>query len=193
MTKSMDEQLLLSQAKRGDRTAFVKLYRNYYNIVYRFCLTFGKIDADTAKDILQESFIRAFRNIEKLREDQKFLSWLLTITKNRCLSHMSREDGLDKKHKAWSQEQELFLAPSEHDYLETERQIATVQETIQELPEGGMKDCAQAFYVEGLSTSDIAQRLDIPKSTVTTRLDRFRGRIRKQLIARLLDDETKEI
>lgn len=188
----MDEKLLLSRAKRGDSAAFIQLYRHYYNIVYRFCMTFGGIDADTAKDILQESFIRAFRNIEKLREDQKFLSWLLTIARNRCFSHMSREEGLEKKHKAWSKEQDLLLTPNEQDYLETERQIAVVKQMIDEFPEGGMKDCAQAFYVDGLSTSDIANQLDIPKSTVTTRLDRFRGRIRKQLIARLLSHEAED-
>ncbi len=192
MVKSVDEKLLLSRAKQGDSQSFVKLYQKYYNIVYRFCMTFGNIDADTAKDILQESFIRAFRNLEKLRENQKFLSWLLTITRNRCLSYMSREDGFDKKHRAWSKERDLFTPPSELEYVETERQILAVREVIDELPDGGMKDCAQAFYVEGLSTSDIAERLEIPKSTVTTRLDRFRGRIRKRLIARLVDEEVEE-
>lgn len=81
----------------------------------------------------------------------------------------------------------MFSAPNDLEYIETERQIATVQNVIDNLPEGGMKDCAKAFYVEGISTSDIAKRLDIPKSTVTTRLDRFRGRVRKLLLARLMD------
>ncbi len=192
MAKGADEKLSVSQAKSGERKPFVDLYRQYYNVVYRFCLTFGGIDADTAKDILQESFIRAFRNIDKLRENQKFLSWLLTITRNRCLSYMSREDGFEKKHRAWSKERDLFTPPSELEYLETERQIAAVHEVIAELPDGGMKDCARSFYMDGQSTSEIAEFLGIPKSTVTTRLDRFRGRIRKRLIARLVSDGVDE-
>lgn len=189
MAKGEDEKLLVNQAKSSEKQSFVMLYRQHYNVVYRFCLTFGGIDADTAKDILQESFIRAFRNIDKLRENQKFLSWLLTITRNRCLSYLSREDSFERKHRAWSKERDLFTPPSELDYLETERQIAAVHQVIDELPEGGMKDCAKAFYIKGLSTSKIAESLAIPKSTVTTRLDRFRGRIRKRLLSRLVSDE----
>lgn len=182
----MEEQELLEQAKAGNEAAFMRLYKRYYPVVYRFCLTFGGIDSDTAKDVLQESFIRAFRHIGKLREGQKFLAWLLTITRNRCLSYLSKEDGFDRKHAAWSREAELYKVDS-LEYLETERQIQIVQEVIGEMPEGGMKDCAKAFYTEGLSTSEIAQRHGIPKSTVTTRLDRFRTRIRKRILLRLME------
>lgn len=185
----MDEKTLLLWAKSGDQQAFVELYRRYYAVVYRYCLTFGNIDSDTAKDVLQESFIRAFKHIEKLREDQKFVSWLLTITRNRCLSYLHKEDGFDKKHQAWSKEVNLSHGdvPKEQETFETERQIQIVQQVISDLPEGGMKQCAHAFYIEGLSTSDIAERLGIPKSTVTTRLDRFRGKVRKRLIVKVME------
>lgn len=182
-----DEKTLLAKAKSGDEQAFMALYRKYYSTVYRFCQTFGGIDRDIAKDILQESFVRAFRHLDKLREGQKFLSWLLTITRNRCLSHLSKEENFGKKHSAWSLETELFSVPDNLEQIETERQIALVHQIIDDLPNGGMKDCVRFFYIEGLSTSDIAQRLDIPKSTVTTRLDRFRNRIRKRLLARLME------
>lgn len=184
--RSVEEKDLLELAKAGDQEAFVKLYRRYYPVVYRFCMTFGGIDADTAKDVLQESFIRAFRHIDKLREGQKFLAWLLTITRNRCLSYLSKEDGFDRKHLAWSREADLLLAGTTAETFETERQIKIVQEVIEEMPDSGMKDCAKAFYTQGLSTSEIAETLGIPKSTVTTRLDRFRTRIRKRLLARLM-------
>ena len=184
----MEEKELLELAKRGDERAFAKIYARYSPGVYRFCLTFGGIDYDTAKDILQDSFIRAFRHIGKLREGQKLMAWLLTIARNRCLSHLGRELGLDRKHAAWGRESLLHKAPNEFEYLETERQITIVREVIEELPDGGMKESAKAFYVENLSTTEIATRYEIPKSTVTTRLDRFRVRIRKRLLIRLMND-----
>lgn len=183
----MKEQELLELAKVGDQKAFIKLYNRYYPVIYRFCLTFGGIDYDTAKDVVQESFIRAFRHLSKLREGQKFLAWLLTITRNRCLSHLSKEDSFNRKHLAWSREVELFSPPRDLEFLTVEHQITVVQEVIDNLPDGGMKDCAKSFYVDGLSTSIIAEQLDIPKSTVTTRLDRFRTRVRKRLLVRLMD------
>jgi RNA polymerase sigma-70 factor (ECF subfamily) len=184
---SADESTLLALAKAGDEKAFMALYRKYYAVVYRFCQTFGGIDSDTAKDILQETFVRAFRHLRNLREGQKFLSWLLTITRNRCLSHLTKEDSLCKKHQAWSAENALFSPPDEAEILETERQIQIVHDVIAGLEEGGMKACVEGFYIEGLSTSEIAERLEIPKSTVTTRLDRFRNRVRKRLLAKLME------
>ncbi len=184
----MEEQELLERAKTGDQKAFIELYNRYQPIVFRFCLTFGGIDHDTAKDVLQESFIRAFRHIDKLREGQKFLAWLLTITRNRCLSYLSKEDSFHRKHFAWSREKEMFTPPGDMDFIAVEKQIAIVREVIESLPEGGMKDCAKGFYIDGLSTSAIAEKLGIPKSTVTTRLDRFRTRIRKRLLARLMNE-----
>jgi len=186
--EGVDEKDMIIRAKSGDQKAYIYLYQRYYAVTYRFCMTFGGMDSDTAKDILQESFIRAFRHLHNLREGQKFLAWLLTITRNRCLSHLSREDGFSKKHNAWSREAELFRPPNDLEFLETERRIKAVQEIINDLPAGGMKDCAKAFYVDGLSTSEIAKRYDTPKSTVTTRLDRFRTRIRKRLLARVMEE-----
>ena len=182
----VDEIRLLLQAKDGDAEAFSELYRRYYNDVYALCLSFGSIDADSAKDVLQEAFIRAFRSIGNLREGQKFKPWLLTIARNRALTYLGREEGLGRKHRALAHEVPAHSVPKETGG-ELERQIMEVRRVIEELPDGPMKDCAKSFYVEGLATPEIAQRLGIPKSTVTTRLDRFRARVRKDLLSRLLD------
>ena len=183
----MDEATLLDQARQGDESAFVELYRRYYPDVYRVCLYFSNLDADEAKDILQESFVRAFRNLNKLKEGEKFRSWLLTIARNRCLTYLGKEDNLGKKHRAYSREQ-LVWQQNPVETLQLEQQLAIVRSLIEEMPEGPLKECGKLFYIEGVSTPEIAQRLNITKSTVPPRLDRFRNRIRKRLLARLLDE-----
>lgn len=184
----MSDHEILERAKAGDQRAFSLLFERYQPAVYRYCLTFGGVNRDTAKDILQESFLRAFRNLHQLKEGQKFLSWLLTITRNRCLSYLSKEGNLSRKHQAWSEQYDVFLPVSATEMLETERQLTLVRESIEALPEGGTKDCVKGFYIQGLSTKELAEQLQIPQSTVTTRLDRFRIKIRKRLLARLLNE-----
>jgi DNA-directed RNA polymerase specialized sigma24 family protein len=62
-----------------------------------------------------------------------------------------------------------------------------VEEEISRLPDSPQKAAGRLFYQEGANTSDIAERLKVPVSTVTTWLSRFRGRIRKRLIIRILE------
>ena len=95
---------------------------------------------------------------------------------------------MSRKHQAWSEQYDVFLPVSATEMLETERQLTLVRESIEALPEGGTKDCVKGFYIQGLSTKELAEQLQIPQSTVTTRLDRFRIKIRKRLLARLLNE-----
>ncbi|MCY1045660.1 ECF-type sigma factor, partial [Corallococcus sp. bb12-1] len=68
-----------------------------------------------------------------------------------------------------------------------ERDIAVVRQLICELPEGEEKKTVQLFYLEGqLSAREIAEQLGVGKSTITMRLERFRGRIKRELLQRVL-------
>ena len=71
--------------------------------------------------------------------------------------------------------------------LRTELDISMVRQLIDSLPEGPEKQTVQLFYVEGeLSAREIALRLGVGKSAVTMRLERFRARIRRQLMVDVL-------
>lgn len=185
--ESVSDHEILEKARAGDQRAYKLLFERYQPAVFRYCLTFGGVNRDTAMDIMQESFFRAFRNLHQLKEGQKFLSWLLTITRNRCLSHLSKEGNLSRKHQAWSEQRDVFQPVSTEEMQETERQLALVRESIESLPDGGTKDCVRGFYIDGFSTKELSERLQIPQSTITTRLDRFRSKIRKRLLSRLLN------
>ena len=68
-----------------------------------------------------------------------------------------------------------------------ERDIAEVRQLIAELPEGEEKKTVQLFYLEGeLSAREIAEKLGVGKSAVTMRLERFRARIKRELLRRVL-------
>ncbi len=187
----MDDKALISKAKTGDQKALYQLYKKYANIVYRYCLTFSAIDEATAKDLVQETFIRAYNNLQSLRDEKKFKIWLLTIARNRTLSYLSQQNTNDKKINALSYEQEGSFSPSYAEQLETKRQLSIVRKVIEEFPDNSMKESAKLFYLDGLSTTEIAEKLNIPRSTVTTRLDRFRAKIRKKLLRLIIADNNQ--
>lgn len=64
---------------------------------------------------------------------------------------------------------------------------AVVRQLIDALPDGPEKDTVRLFYVEGvLSTREIGERLGVGKSTITMRLERFRARVKRELVVRVL-------
>ncbi len=67
---------------------------------------------------------------------------------------------------------------------EADLEVAAVRRIIEGLPDGSEKETVQLFYVEGnLSAREIAARLGVGKSAVTMRLERFRARVKRRLVA----------
>jgi RNA polymerase sigma-70 factor (ECF subfamily) len=177
---------LVVRAQRGDSQAAAGLLQRYRGRVIRFCLTFAPIREPDAHDITQEVFIRALGGIHALREASSFEGWLLSIARRRCLTFLKKlkRRRMDMERLALEQQTLRRDAGEEERIKKMERAI--VAEEIERLPESRMKQAGRLFYLEGQDTTKIAQRLDAPISTVTTWLSRFRGKIRRRLVLRIL-------
>lgn len=85
----MEEQLLVTNAQRGDKNAFAQLVGQYqtpvYNLAYRML---G--NAEDAEDAAQETFLRAYAQLRKFDADQKFATWLLSIDAHYCIDRLRR-------------------------------------------------------------------------------------------------------
>lgn len=85
----MEDRLLMERAQRGDRDAFAQLVERYqtpvYNLAYRML---G--DANDAEDAAQETFLRAYAQLQRFHGDQKFASWLLSIAAHYCIDRLRR-------------------------------------------------------------------------------------------------------
>ncbi len=180
---------LITGAKAGDQASCRELYRQSRPYVVRLLAQFSGLDSDDVEDVVQDSFVRAFRSLPRLREPSAFLPWLLSIARNRARSALAASG-----HKARSEEALLLevetAAPALPAALKLERDIAVVRTLIEELPAGAERQTVELFYVDGtLSARQIAERLGVTKSAVTMRLDRFRARIKANLLLRLLKTE----
>ncbi len=174
------------RAARGEESAFSELYRRTRPMVARLIGGFAPLDADEVEDVIQETYVRAFKALPRLKEPGAFEAWLLSIARNRARTRLER-----KSHTRQLDEEvadpEPEAVPHLPEALQVERDIAVVRQLIAELPEGEEKKTVQLFYIEGeLSAREIAERLGVGKSAVTMRLERFRARIKRELLRRVL-------
>lgn len=85
-----DELELIENAQNGDVRSFEELVYRYDSKVMNLALRFLG-DEDTAKDIYQEVFIRAYRGIKNFKFKSEFSTWIYRITANACLTYKSRD------------------------------------------------------------------------------------------------------
>jgi RNA polymerase sigma-70 factor (ECF subfamily) len=78
-----DESRLVARARHGEEAAFDQLYVRYRDRMYTLCLNLCG-DGEQAKDLLQETFVRAWRGLPKFREQSRFATWLFRIAVNVC-------------------------------------------------------------------------------------------------------------
>jgi RNA polymerase sigma-70 factor, ECF subfamily len=179
-------RLLVEKAQGGDSEAVSDLFGLYRGRVIRFCLTFVRLGEADAHDITQEVFVRAFRGIGNLRETDRFESWLFSIARRRCLTHLGRLKKRRDEQRRMALEQEGTFSRSPESEQMKQEELDIVAEEIERMPESSMKEAGRRFYLKGEDTGTIAEGMEAPVSTVTTWLSRFRARIRKRLVLRLL-------
>ncbi|WP_249351159.1 RNA polymerase sigma factor [Corallococcus exiguus] len=179
----------IRRAARGDQSACGQLYQRFHGAVRRVAQGSGVLGTAEVEDAVQETFVRAFRELPRLQHPRAFSGWLLTIARHHAYA-------LSRGAKAWARVEEDLareldtVAPALPPSLTLERRVAVVRALIEGLPEGPEKETVRLFYLEGeLSAREIADRLGLGKSAVTMRLERFRARVKRELLARLLAAE----
>lgn len=176
----------VESVQRGEEAGCRALYGRYRSVVLRLLDGFGGLDHDDREDIVQETFTRAFRAVGRLKVPSAFEGWLLTIARNRALTTLERRGRQERVHTAAGAEMEDTTEPLPA-ALHAEIDEAVVRQLIDELPDGPEKTTVRLFYVEGqLSAREIAEQLGVGKSAVTMRLERFRAKVRRELLVRIL-------
>jgi RNA polymerase sigma-70 factor (ECF subfamily) len=92
----MDATTAIDLAKNNSQKGFTFLYNKYYNVIYRNILYIVK-QREIAEDLTSETFLKAFKNIEKFEKDISFEMWLRTIGNNHSIDYIrkkKREDAL---------------------------------------------------------------------------------------------------
>ena len=175
----MNELLLISRARGGDREAFgalVEQYRdNVYRLAYRMCG--NAYDADEAA---QEAFVAAWRALPNFRGDAKFSTWLYRLTANAAIDVMRRE----KRHQTVGDGEMVDLADdadSPQETVERTEQQEAVQKALATLSEE-YREVLLLRYMEELDYAEIAEVLQLPSGTVKSRINRAKAALKTALL-----------
>lgn len=183
----LSERDLLDALRRGDRQAFAAVIDRcgdaVYHVAYRLLGS-----REEAEDILQETFLQAFRNLSRFRGEAKLCTWLYRIAYNLALMRLRRKEpetiSIDQPLVLENDEEiprELFdwCCLPEEELLRAELRTV-LEEAIQSLP-AGLRMVFLLREVEGLSTEEVAQIMGLTPDAVKTRLHRARLQLRERL------------
>ena len=169
--------VLVKRAKSGDYQAFDLLVLKYQSRLISTAFKFVK-DVQIAEDIVQDSFIKAFKALESFREDSSFYTWIYRITVNTSKNFLvSKKRKSELLNSDLSEEASYEIEPVEtyspEDLLQATQLKKVIAETIDQLGED-TRTALTLRELDGLSYEQIADVVNCPVGTVRSRI--FRGR-----------------
>jgi len=195
----LSDDALVARAKGKDFEAFETLVERYQDKVYRLAFRFMRNETE-AKEIVQETLLSVWRKLDGFKGDSQFSSWLYRVTANAALMRLRTQrrhpevsteeldpNFLDRGGPAYGQ----VASPGDNwarrpdDELQSEELRTQLQRAINELPEI-YRTVFLIRDVDGFSTEETAEALDISVPTVKTRLHRARIALR-EAIAKYFD------
>ena len=162
---------LVEKSKFGDRNSQYQLYELYVDAMYNTAVRMLGSKED-AEDIIQESFVEAFKKLESFRFESSFGSWLKRIVINKSINFLK-----SKKIQLIPIEQNEFLLKDTIEEEQTDpRDIEKVKHAIQLLPTG-YKQIICLYLLEGYDHTEIAEILDITSSTSKSQYHRAKKKL----------------
>jgi RNA polymerase sigma-70 factor (ECF subfamily) len=167
------EGALVQRARSGDTRAFERLYREHSGKVYGLCLRMTR-DPALAEDCTQETFINAWRALDRFETRSSLATWLHRIAVNVALAKR-------RKASAVIDSVPEVDEPIESEWtLETPIEVNEIETAIGALPQGA-RDVLVLHAIYGYSHAEAAQMLGVAEGTCKAQLHRARGLLRERL------------
>lgn len=166
---------LIEACLQNDRVAQYKLYSLYskamLNVAYRICN-----DLEQAEDMLQDSFVRAFKNLQSYKGTASFGSWLKRIVINTCLNYL-RSKKLEFEELT---DDASHPIDEQVDFSNQDLVIEQIKDGISQLPTG-YRLVISLYLLEGFDHKEIAEVLDISVSTSKSQYNRAKRKLKENL------------
>jgi RNA polymerase sigma-70 factor (ECF subfamily) len=187
MSSKEDETFSLEALKAGDRAEFARLVETYYELVYRLAIKMLN-DPQDAEDVLQETFFKALRGIRQFDGRSSLSTWLYRIATNEALMTLRRRRpdivSTDEPLENDEGEQEPLQIVDWCCLPENDLMSAEAQRYLDEAIDRLSPNLRAVFVlrdIQGLSTQDTAEVLNLSETAVKTRLSRARLHLREDL------------
>ena len=181
------DQVLVKCVQDGDKKAFGLLVLKYQRKLMRLVMFFVKDHAE-AEDIVQETFIRAYRALPSFRGESAFYTWLYRIGVNSAKNHLNSQkrrvptalDTDTNDADSFNEPDGLKESSTPDSVLASKQLAAKVNEAMSALPEE-LRLAISLREIEGLGYEEIAEMMECPIGTVRSRIFRAREMIANKI------------
>lgn len=181
--QNIQERDLIKGSIEGDAKMQEALYQRFAPKMYAVCMRYAG-NNDDAQDLLQEGFIKVFRNLDKFRNEGSFEGWMRRVFVNTSIEQFRRKVHLN----SISEKEEVGLEDASVSVLDqlAERDIIQL---VQELSPG-YRAVFNLYVIEGYSHKEIAEMLQISEGTSKSQLARAKSILQKKVAAYLDEKRT---
>lgn len=173
----MDETQLINGCRKGDRLAQKELYEKYSRKMMGVCLRYVN-DRETARDLLQDGFVKVFTSIDSYTGAGSFEGWMRKIFVNCALEYLRKSDVL-RESTDLDSTAELVQPESS---VVSGMAAAELMKLVGELP-AGFRTVFNLFAIEGYSHKEISNMLNITESTSRSQFTRAKQMLQKMVNA----------
>jgi len=178
-----NDQLLVDRARLGDRHAFDLLVLKYQSRLLSLVIRLVSNQSD-ALDVLQDTFVKAYRSLNTFRGESAFYTWLYRIAVNTAKNHIaarakeSKDISVDDKGASELPVLQDLSAPE--DEVRAEELQRAILHSIEQLPDD-LKHALTLRELEGMSYDEIALAMGCPIGTVRSRIFRARDHVVQEI------------
>lgn len=178
----LEDAAVVARVLKGDREAFEILVRRYQSPLFRRALWMG-LDADTAADMVQDAFVRAYQYLDRCRDASRFGYWTGRILRNRILDFLK---SANRREVPLS-----FSVPAELGDSESEAERSALRSILHEALALLPDEQREAFlmkHAEGCSYEEMAEWAETSVSAMKMRVHRARETLRAHLSPRATNE-----
>jgi len=175
-------QKLIDKCKKGDKMAQYEIYKLYYKAMYNTAVRIINHSAE-AEDVMQDSFLSAFRKIDSYKNEVSFGAWLKRIVINNSIDALRKKeknkitDDIESVSTSLSFEEDNFNHEAEKN---KELLITKIKETINKLPDG-YRIIISLYLLEGYDHDEIGEIMNITASTSRSQFTRAKRKLQELL------------
>lgn len=166
---------IVEDCKQNDAKAQMRLYDMYCDAMYIIAKRYVK-DSFTAEDLMQDAFIKVFKNIQSFKGEVTIGAWIKKIMINQCLDYLKKK----RIELVSIEEKELNVADDDDWTVKEEVNVQTITMAINSLPDK-YKVVLNLYLLEGYDHQEIAQVLNITEVNSRSQLMRGKNKLKSQL------------
>ena len=159
---------IINEAKKGNSEAFVTLIEQYKTQMYKTAKAILKNEEDVC-DAIQEALVSAYKNIQTLKQEKYFKTWLIRITINKCYDIIEKNNSINSK----IEKTICFEEEEKTSSIENKIDVNMALRAI----DNDLRIVTILYYYDDISVKDISDILGIPAGTVKSKLSRAREKL----------------